>query len=108
MFSFVDMDNAGECIGDLSTSRGRGGGGGGGGGGFSVNFRRYARLGNKFVTLCTDCAKKATIQQATTMLATSKHVLLPGHNHLRTTSTIADGLITRHFEYRSSASKGDN
>ena len=23
-------------------------------GGFSVNFRRYARLGNKFVTLCTD------------------------------------------------------
>ena len=24
------------------------------GGGFSVNFRRYARLGNKFLTLCTD------------------------------------------------------
>ena len=29
-------------------------GGGGGGGGFSVNFRSYARLGEKFVTLCTD------------------------------------------------------
>ena len=30
--------------------------------------------------------KKATIHQVTTMLATSKNVLFPGHNHLLTTS----------------------
>ena len=29
--------------------------------------------------------KKATIHQVTTMLATSKNVLFPGHNHLLTT-----------------------
>ena len=35
------------------------------------------------------CAKKATIDQVTTMLAwaTSKNVLFPGHNHLLTTGT---------------------
>ena len=31
--------------------------------------------------------KKATIHQLTTMLATSKNVLFPGHNHLLTTGT---------------------
>ena len=31
--------------------------------------------------------KKATINQVTTMLATSKNVIFPGHNHLLTTST---------------------
>ena len=31
--------------------------------------------------------KKATIHQVTTMLVTSKNVLLPGHNHLLTTGT---------------------
>ena len=31
--------------------------------------------------------KKATIHQLTTMLATYKNVLYPGHNHLLTTST---------------------
>ena len=31
-------------------------------------------------------AKKATIHQVTTMLATFKHALFPGHNHLLTTS----------------------
>ena len=31
--------------------------------------------------------KKATIDQVTTMLATSKSVLFPGHNHLITIST---------------------
>ena len=31
--------------------------------------------------------KKPTIQQVTTMLATSKNVLFPGHNHLVTTGT---------------------
>ena len=30
--------------------------------------------------------KKATIHQVTTMLATSKNVLFPGHNHLLTAS----------------------
>ena len=30
-------------------------------------------------------SKKATIHQVTTMLATSKNVLFPGHNHLLTT-----------------------
>ena len=30
-------------------------------------------------------AKKATINQVTTMLATSENVLFPGHNHLLTT-----------------------
>ena len=31
--------------------------------------------------------KKATMHQVTTMLATSKNVLIPGHNHLLTTGT---------------------
>ena len=31
--------------------------------------------------------KKATIHQVTTMLATSKNVQFPGHNHLLTTGT---------------------
>ena len=30
------------------------------------------------------CTKKATIHQVTTMLATSKNVVFPGHNHLLT------------------------
>ena len=33
------------------------------------------------------CAKKATIHQVTTMLATSKNILFSGHNHLLTTGT---------------------
>ena len=32
-------------------------------------------------------AQKATIHQVTTMLATSKNVLFPGHNHLLTIGT---------------------
>ena len=35
----------------------------------------------------TTLYKKATIHQVTTMLATSKNVLFPGHNHLPTTGT---------------------
>ena len=31
--------------------------------------------------------KKATVHQVTTMLATSKNILFPGHNHLLTTGT---------------------
>ena len=35
---------------------------------------------------CSMCytAQKATIHQVTTMLATSKNILFPGHNHLLT------------------------
>ena len=44
--------------------------------------------------------KKATIHRVTIMLATSKNVLFPGHNHLLTTGT-----DTQHFDYRPSASK---
>ena len=36
-------------------------------------------------------AKKATIHQVTAMLATSKNILFPGHNHLLTTG--ADNLL---------------
>ena len=37
---------------------------------------------------CVSLSKKnPTIHQVTTMLATSKNVLFPGHNHLLTTST---------------------
>ena len=41
---------------------------------------------NPFYTLC----KKITIQQVITMLATSKVVLFPCHNHLLTTSRSTD------------------
>ena len=37
--------------------------------------------------------KKVTIQQVTTMLATSKNVPFPGHNHLLTTGTDGPTLI---------------
>ena len=37
--------------------------------------------------------KKATFHQVTTMLATSKYVLFPGHNHLLTTGTVDPSLI---------------
>ena len=50
---------------------------------------------------CHYRAKKPTIHQVTTMLATSKNVLFPGHNHLPTTST--DNPIQQ-FDYRLSAS----
>ena len=34
------------------------------------------------------CTKKTTIHQVTTMLATSKNVLFPNHNHLLTTDDL--------------------
>ena len=37
--------------------------------------------------------KKATIHQVTSMLATSKNVLFPGHNHLLTTGTDDPSLV---------------
>ena len=37
--------------------------------------------------------KKATIHQVTTMLSTSRNVLLPGHNHVLTTGTDDPSLI---------------
>ena len=52
-----------------------------------------------FLTLsyiASHCIKKPTIHQQTTMLATSKNVLFPGHNHLV--------LVTGHFDYRLSTS----
>ena len=39
------------------------------------------------LTLLSSTAQKATIHQITTMLAASKNVLFPGHNHLLTTGT---------------------
>ena len=41
----------------------------------------------------TTLRKKVTIHKVTTMLATSKNVLFPGHNHLLTTSTYDPTLI---------------
>ena len=35
----------------------------------------------------SNTAQKATMHQVTTMLATSKNVLFPDHNHLLTTAT---------------------
>ena len=40
-----------------------------------------------FIPLSFSPANKATMHQVTTMLATSKNVLFPGHNHLLTTGT---------------------
>ena len=40
------------------------------------------------IMLCSNAlCKKATIHRVTIMLATSKKVLFPGHNHLLTTGT---------------------
>ena len=39
----------------------------------------------KLIYLCT--MQKATIHQVTTLLATTKNVLFPGHNYLLTTGT---------------------
>ena len=48
------------------------------------------RVRNK---LPRNIAQKATSPQVTTMLATSKNVLFPGHNHLRTIGTDDPTLI---------------
>ena len=54
-----------------------------------ANGRVDARIGS-FIQCKLICVhtqrKKATIHQLTTMLSTSKNVLVPGHNHLLTTS----------------------
>ena len=39
------------------------------------------------LTILNTLCKKAPIHQVTTMLATSRNVAFPGHNHLLTTST---------------------
>ena len=39
------------------------------------------------ITSMLSLCKKATIHQVTTVLATSKNVLFPGHNHMLTTGT---------------------
>ena len=51
------------------------------------NFTTFQSLPQ--VILLLTLVKKAIIHQVTTMLATSKIVLFPGHNHLL--ATIADG-----------------
>ena len=38
----------------------------------------------------TDCIKKATVHQVTTVLATSKNALIPGHNHMLLTAGADD------------------
>ena len=58
----------------------------------NVNILCCVTVMRTFVTLRTaqlhaPLHKKATIHQVTTMLATSKNVLFPGHNHLLTTGT---------------------
>ena len=50
----------------------------------------------------TTAQKKATIHKVTTMLATPKNVLFPGHNHLLTTGTNDLKLwlsLSHHFDY---------
>ena len=42
--------------------------------------------GTSFQSVTTGTGQKATIHQVTTMLATSKNVLFPGHDRLLTTS----------------------
>ena len=44
-------------------------------------------MGGKFFKRQLSRHKKLTIHQVTTMIATSKNVLFPGHNHLLTTGT---------------------
>ena len=42
------------------------------------------QLTGVMMSYCGTLGKKATIHQLTTMLATSKNALFPGHNHLLT------------------------
>ena len=53
------------------------------------NYNVYMDLASASMALTTGnlLCQKATIQQVTTTLATSKNVLFPGHNHLLTTGT---------------------
>ena len=53
---------------------------------------------------CTESKLHCKLHQITTMLTTSKNVLFPGPNHLLW--YVPPVPITRHFEYRSSASEG--
>ena len=49
---------------------------------YFVQNRTEYILKKAFSNCTHDTGKKATFQQVTTMLATSKNVILPGHNHL--------------------------
>ena len=53
----------------------------------NAKHHAQANMNANSVSLCLTLGEKATIHQVTTMLATSKNVLYPGHNHLLTTST---------------------
>ena len=57
-----------------------------------------------WLTHSLSLSEKATIHQVTTMLATSKIVLFPGHNHLLTTSADDPTLFNYHPRWHS----GDN
>ena len=61
-------------------------------------------LGKLLVCIGVSHCKKAAIHKVTTMLATSKNVLFPGHNHLLTTGTDDLTLIIT----RASASEGSS
>ena len=49
------------------------------------SIEKEQNTGNEYIIRFT-LVKEATIHQATTMLATYKNVIFPGHNHLLTTS----------------------
>ena len=51
------------------------------------HWRSHYRESTEWHCVCASLCKEATIHQVTTMLATSKNVLFPGHNHLLTTGT---------------------
>ena len=54
----------------------------------SLHFVYHSSVGPMADALMNKlCAKKATIHQVTTMLATSRNVLFPGHSHLITIGT---------------------
>ena len=52
-----------------------------------LNFKVEVTPLNSCIVSMPSVQKKATIHQVTTMLATSKNALFPGHNHLLTTGT---------------------
>ena len=47
---------------------------------------QFTRTVYVVIRFSSHCATKTAIHQVTTMLATSKNVLCPGHSHLLTTS----------------------
>ena len=48
-----------------------------------------------WITVVSPLVNKVTIHQVTTMLATSKNILFPGHSHLLTTGDDDSSLIIK-------------